>query len=589
MRTRVVVTAVSAAAVIAVVGLLALRAPAGPTVETHPPASAAATPPPTSEPATVRPSEAPPPSAGPLTIAASSALGSAHSGSFTSATKIPAFGEGVTWRFDGGAALAGQQVQILASDRDYPPDFVPIATVTADAGGTAYYTTSFDRPAYLSVRAFVPTSAEHAASASHSRIASWRGTGPCPVQVSGPPDQAGPPASVAHGPGGATYTLGWGWDSTGNELWTLVASNLPGGPGATWRHVFPACQGVTTPVVGANGTAYVLTSGPGSKFTTMRLYAFGPAGLRAVQVLPGLLGGLVRSTDGTVFLVAQRETPRPGSSWAGVWHGSHLAALDAAGRPKPGWPYTSAVPASDPAFGADGTVYFATGFQIGLTDVPAGAQGAHTVVALRADGTIVPGWPFTLPVGTSPTLTWTTEGNDMVFGQPPIVGANGTVYAVASKGTWGTGGDLVFALTRDGRLKAGWPYGTELGRGGFALSTGGSPGATPPAVGPDGTVYLLRRVGSISTGHDEIVALAPDGAVRPGWPVALPDHAAPSVTACPASAGFYLGCWLRLASNGQLVVSLLTDRPDVTSPLCLTTHGTRVACSPTASISTPLP
>jgi hypothetical protein len=232
-------------------------------------------------------------------------------------------------------------------------------------------------------------------------------------------------------------------------------------------------------------------------------------------------------------------------------------------------------------------VYLATGFQIGLTDVPAGAQGVHTIVALRTDGTIVPGWSFTLPAGTSPTLTWTTECIDKVFGQPPTVGADGTVYVVSSKGIWGTGGDLVFALTRDGHLKVGWPYATELGRGGFALSTGGSPGATPPAVGPDGTVYLLRRVGSISTGHDEMVALAPDGTVRPGWPLALPDHAAPSVAACPASAGFCLGCWLRLASNGHLVVALLTDQPDVTSPLCLTTLGTRVASSPTASISTP--
>ncbi|HVA86816.1 MAG TPA: hypothetical protein VNF73_10940 [Candidatus Saccharimonadales bacterium] len=589
MRTRVVVTAVSAAAVIAAAGLLALRAPVGPTVETHPPASAAATPPPASEPATVGPSEAPQPSAGPLAITASSALGSAHSGSFTSATKIPAFGQGVTWRFDGGVALAGQQVQILATDRDFPPDFVQIATATAGPSGTAYYTTSFDRPAYLSVRAFVAATAEHAATYSPSRIASWRGPGPCAVQVSGPADQAGQPESLVPGPGGATYTLRWGWDRAGNEQWTLVASGLSGPLGASWTHVFPACQSAATPVVGSNATAYVLTSDPGSKFTSARLYAFGPAGLRAVQALPGLLGGLVRSNDGTVYLVAEQETARPGSSWAGIWHGSYLAALDAAARPKPGWPYRSAVPASDPSFGADGTVYTTTGFQIGLTGVPAAAQRVHTVVALRPDGTPVPGWPFTLPAGTSPTLTWLTEGNDMVFGQPPTVGADGTVYVVASTGTWGEGGDLVVALSRDGRLKAGWPFATTLGQGGFVIGTGSSPGATPPAIGPDGTVYLVRRAGSISTRHDEVVALAPDGKLRSGWPVALPDHAAPSVTACPASAGFYLGCWLRLASDGQLVVSLYTDRPDVTSPLCLTTDGARATCSPEAIISTPLP
>ena len=482
---------------------------------------------PGSTPTPARPASAPASSVGPLAIAAGSALGSDHGGPFTATTKIPAFGQAVTWRFDGGPALAEAAVQILASDRDYPPDFRPVATVSADASGTAYYTTSFDRPAYLSVRAFVPAPAGQTASYSPSRIAVWRGTGPCPFQVSSPLDETVLTRAVVHAPGGATYTLRWGWDRAGNDQWTLVASDLPGGPAAGWRYVFTACQEVDSPVVGADGAVYVLTSGPGSKFTSTRLYTFGPTGRRAQQALRGLLGHLVRSSEGAVYLVASRETPRPGSSWAGVWHASYLAALDAGGRPKPGWPYTSAVPVSDPAFGADGTVYLATGFQIGLTQVPAAAQRVHTIVALRLDGTVVPGWPFTLPVGMSPTATATSEGEDMVFGQPPIVGADGTVYLVASKGNWGRDGDVVFALAKDGHLKPGWPYATTLDRGrflGVGGVTGGAPGATPPAIGPDGTMYLVRRVGDLRTGHDEVVALAPDGRLRLGWLVALPDQ-----------------------------------------------------------------
>ncbi len=563
-------------------------------------ASPAAPAPTSSSPTSARPSSSPTsiastppvpsnasPSANQVGITVTSALGRTTSGLFSRSTKVPALGQAVTWRFDGGPDLAGRTMRIQSLTALRPTTWTTIATVTADASGIATYTAAFDRPTFLSLRALVPSGDGAAGGSSDGLQASWRGTGACPevVMAPGPVTYQGP---LTTSPGGTHYQVMTGPDAAGDEQSTLTVSSLSDGS-TGWTYVFPACQSPSSPVVAADGTAYVLTADPRRRFTSGRLYVFAPAGLRVTRALTGLLGSLVRAPDGTVYLAADEETARPGSSWQGIWHASYLAALDPTGRPKPGWPYVSSVPLSAPSFGASGALYLAAGFQIGLTDVPAAAQRVHTVVALRLDGSLVPGWPFTLPAGTSATLTSISEGNDMVFPQPPIVGSDGTVYVVASKGSWGGDGDLVFALAPGGYLKAGWPYAITLDRGGFLVATGGAPGATPPAIGRDGTVYLAHRVGSLTTGHDEILALAPDGQPRTGRPVALPDRAAPATAACPASGGFYAGCWLRLASDGQLVVHVFTDRPDVTTPVCLAPDGRRVTCSAAASTAILLP
>ncbi|MGC8633536.1 MAG: hypothetical protein ACP5VP_02555 [Candidatus Limnocylindrales bacterium] len=432
---------------------------------------------------------------------------------------------------------------MLASDRDYPVDFRHVAAVTADASGTAYYTVAYDQPAYLSVRASVPATATHAAGLSPSSIASWRRTGACPVQVSGPSDQAIRTTTVG-GTGGVSYTLRNGWDRAGDAQSTLTARTTSAGSSA-WTYTFAACDAPSTPVVGGSGSVYVWVMNPRHTFTSGRLFVFGSAGLMAVRSEAGLRGGPLRAPDGTVYLVAQEETARPGSSWAAIWHASYLAALDPSGLPRSGWPYVSDVPLSDPSFGPGGTVYLASGFQVGYPGIAAAQERVHTVIALRPDGSPASGWPFTLPAGTSATATWTSEGMDMVFPQPPTVGADGTVYAVASKGTWGETangtGDLVFALDPSGRVKTGWPYAITLARGGFSVATGGGPGATPPVIGPDGTVYLLHQVGTLQAGHDEILALDPAGRLRSGWPVALPERASPTPVPCPSAGRFDIG------------------------------------------------
>ena len=46
------------------------------------------------------------------------------------------------------------------------------------------------------------------------------------------------------------------------------------------------------------------------------------------------------------------------------------------------------------------------------------------------------------------------------------------------------------------------------------------PGPLPPAVGPDGTVYLSLEADNSSVGGS-LVAVGPNGRVRAGWPVGL--------------------------------------------------------------------
>ena len=86
---------------------------------------------------------------------------------------------------------------------------------------------------------------------------------------------------------------------------------------------------------------------------------------------------------------------------------------------------------------------------------------------------------------------------------------DGTVYAAIRSYDDGECGSFSFravaALGSDAKPKDGWPFTTtDL--------------TSMPVFGPDGTVYLAQTTDSGS----RIVALAPDGQSRPGWPHALP-------------------------------------------------------------------
>ena len=76
----------------------------------------------------------------------------------------------------------------------------------------------------------------------------------------------------------------------------------------------------------------------------------------------------------------------------------------------------------------------------------------------------------------------------------------------------------VYGLDPSGQTMAGWPYQADRGpqwRGSCPADvTGCGVDLSTAAVGPGDVLYLPRTGGSL-------VAIGPDGRVRPGWPVVL--------------------------------------------------------------------
>ncbi len=504
----------------------------------------------------------------------SSALGRTTSGPFSRSTKVPALGQPVTWRFDGGGTFAGRTLQVQSLTSLRPVVWTTIATVTADPDGVATYTASFDRPVFLSLRALVPPGPAAAGGSSGGLQASWRGTGPCPVVVMepGPVTYEGP---ITASPDGTRYQVVSGPDASGDQQSTLVASDS-GGTG--WRYDFTPCYGVSDPLFDAGGTAYLVATLHTFHELDSAIFAFGPAGIRspAPYHIAGVSWGLVRSPLGTVYAEGASFSLGTGGALIDLQR-SYLAALDASGHPTPGWPYSTPVPLSEPTFGSDGTAYLVAGFVIGV----ALDLGVHEVLALAPDGASRAGWPFVLPAGVGPLHTSMGEGQ-VAVGEPPVVGPGGPIYVAAGKGAWGAGGDLVYALGPDGRVKPGWPYATVLSDGALLSGTvGGSAGALPPVPGPDGTLYLATRAGAGATIHDAVVALGPDGRVRAGWPYVLGARHGVDGAACSrggsGSATFGPGeCWLAFAGGGVLHVGVISGGTIVEA--CLQPDGKAVTC-----------
>jgi hypothetical protein len=97
---------------------------------------------------------------------------------------------------------------------------------------------------------------------------------------------------------------------------------------------------------------------------------------------------------------------------------------------------------------------------------------------------------------------------------PPAFGPDGTIY-VAHAGL-GTGASQIAAYDRSGNLKAGWPVSLPKGLGTLA-DAGGNPSA--PVVGSNGYVFEAATNTQL-TGL--IIGYDPSGKILPGWPYSMP-------------------------------------------------------------------
>jgi len=275
----------------------------------------------------------------------------------------------------------------------------------------------------------------------------------------------------------------------GRMSWTQISAWTLSGK-VRWRCSL-AGRVFGSPAVAPDGTFYVFvhmvergydgceSSGP----IRTRLYGVSSSG--RVRWQAGIDGALPSApavgSDGTVYFTAEgRIGPSVALHAEGRMAGpAVLHAFDSRGRVKrrrrlPG-------PLAKPvAIGSDSTVYAVTS---GTRQEPRGAPG-H-VFAFRPDG----GKKWSRKLDAGPLTS-------------PAIGRDGTVYVgVVEKGLRAPDSDVrrgsLVAFNRDGRRQWAARFGSVAG---------------PPAIGPDGTVYMAARDRDPQT--CVLHAIAPDGSER---------------------------------------------------------------------------
>ncbi len=196
---------------------------------------------------------------------------------------------------------------------------------------------------------------------------------------------------------------------------------------------------------------------------------------------------------GARFVYPPVEGPG-GAVWVGWLRtgapSSVVGAFDRSGKTRSGWPvalakgYVAQGPGGMRVAG-DGTVY--------VLGYPTSGTGPARLWAFSSRGRTLTGWPITLRSANA--------GIDLLPGGRLLV-ATYLPPAIPPQGLCGDARATVLdVIGRNGKSAAGWPR-TAAGYASF------------PEVGPDGAIVYAAGT--------RLVALGPDGTVRPGWPVAIP-------------------------------------------------------------------
>jgi hypothetical protein len=248
-------------------------------------------------------------------------------------------------------------------------------------------------------------------------------------------------------------------------------------------------------------------------------------------------GSMQLGPDGTGYQVAYMDSA------------TEITAFDLDGV-RAGWPVRIGGYSSGPAFGPDGRIYVTAE----LTD----PRNTRTLVFDR-NGRAVPVGSDVLPIDAM--STWTGAGP----GQPAtFVAEDGTTFLVSNAGARTT----VFGLDPSGQVMAGWPYRAATGlqwQGSCGPDvTGCGVWLAAPAIGPGNVLYLAQAAPNASVGGS-LVAVGPNGRVRPGWPVVLaragaefrsvvvgPDGTAYAVVVEPEGGGRYSATLLAIAPDSTV-------------------------------------
>jgi hypothetical protein len=292
----------------------------------------------------------------------------------------------------------------------------------------------------------------------------------------------------------------------------VLALDHAGSPRPGWP-IHAGAPGLfsSDPRVGPDGTLFV-HSEPDDGTASANLDAWGPDG-RRLAGWPASMAALSRyviGRDGAVVVWSLVDDvgelcPNPGRTL--------FTRLGAGGDVSPGWPRGSTGLASEPVVAADGTLHYVS------------ARG--NVYAHDAAGDIKDGWPFPIPEavgGCGPAR--------------PYLAPDGTVVVATDHDRLGSSVNVV---GRDGRARPGWPV-RPGDLGGPCLDSECFGGAGAPAIGSDGTVYVVVFTADAPVRAD-VLALDPQGRTAAGWPVRL--------TVDPSREGVSL---IGLTGDGRLLV-----------------------------------
>lgn len=189
-----------------------------------------------------------------------------------------------------------------------------------------------------------------------------------------------------------------------------------------------------------------------------------------------------------------------------------ITAFDLGGV-RPGWPVTVDGIASEPAVGKDGLLVIvrpAKGQTTSAQTMSIAPSGGNAIVT---SGNL-PVDPLDDRTGAGSVLLAPIVASD---GSAHVMGTNGAQAAVVRVDP-GSGIDPRVLLEKPLQ-----PQGTCN-----AQDTGCGAWRTPPALGPDGTLYVPESAvgeggGLVSSAGGTLVAIAPDRSSPSGWPVFLPD------------------------------------------------------------------
>jgi len=142
----------------------------------------------------------------------------------------------------------------------------------------------------------------------------------------------------------------------------------------------------------------------------------------------------------------------------------------------------------------------------------------------------------------------------------PLVGPDGTRFVIDFSGT------TVVGLSPSGQVMAGWPYRPQRGPSvSICCPEDSDPvvNFAPPAIGRDNVLFLLHAAAAKSVGGS-IVAVGPDGRVRPGWPVELTRPGAEFWSVVVGSDGTAYALAIEPEANDTSSATILAIAPDST-------------------------